>query len=78
MPTSTIIILAFLAVLLPWTLYHLVRDLIRKLGKGSDIRGRDDEIRDAIEVEREHDRQRMGSMFASSLLKGRDSDDGSR
>ena len=75
MPTSTILILAVLAVLLPWTLYHLARDLIRKLSKKSDIRGRDDEIRDSIEVAREKDRQRMGSMFASSLLRGGKSDD---
>ena len=75
MPTSTIIILAILAVLLPWTIYHLVRDVIRKLGKGTDIRGRDHEIRMSIEAEREADRQRMGSMFSASIMRGRKSDD---
>ena len=75
MPTSTIIILAVLAVLLPWTLYHLLRDAVSKLSKGADIRGRDDEIRDAIEVERERDRQRMGSMLSSLPLGSRRSDD---
>lgn len=75
MPTSTIIILAVLAVLLPWTIYHLLRDAIRKLGKRTDIRGRDDEIRASIEAEREADRRRMGSMLASSILRGRRSDD---
>lgn len=66
MPTSTIIIVAALATLILWTAYHLLKDLIRKLSKRSDICGRSDEIRDTIEVEREKDRQRMGSMFATS------------
>lgn len=73
MPTMTIIIIAVLAPLLLWTIYSLTADLVRKLRKGSDIRGRRDEIRDTIEVEREKDRQRMGSMFASSIMRGRKS-----
>lgn len=76
MPTSTIIILAILAVLLPWTVYRLLRDLVRKLGIGADGRRRDDEIGAAIEAEREADRRRMGSMFASSPFGGRRPDDG--
>ncbi len=73
MPISTIIIVVALSALVLWTGYQLIRDLVRKLSKGSDIRGREDEIRGAIEVERERDRQRMGSMFASSIFRGRDS-----
>lgn len=73
MPTMTIIIIAVLAPLLLWTIYTLIKDVVRKLSKGSDIRGRDFEIRDSIEVERELDRQRMGSMFASSIFRGRNS-----
>ena len=74
MPTMTIIIIAFVAPLLLWTIYALLKDVVRKLSKGSDIRGRHDEIRETIDVEREKDRQRMGSMFASSILQGRRSD----
>lgn len=70
MPTMTVIIIAVLAPLLLWTVFCIGKDLARKLGQGHDIRGRDNEIRDAIEVERERDRQRMGSMFASSLMRG--------
>lgn len=73
MPTMTIIIIAVLAPLLLWTVYSLAADLVRKLRKGHDIRGRSDEIRDTIEVEREKDRQRMGSMFAASIMRGRKS-----
>ncbi len=73
MPISTIIIIVALSALVTWTGYRLIRDLVHKLSKGSDIRGRDDEIRGAIEVERERDRQRMGSMFASSIFRGRSS-----
>lgn len=73
MPTMTIIIIAVLAPLLLWTIYTLIKDLVRKLHKGSAIRGRDDDIRGTIEVEREKDRQRMGSMFASSIFRGRKS-----
>ncbi len=69
----TIIIIAFLAPLLLWTIYSLTADLVRKLRKGDDVRGSSDEIRDSIEVEREKDRQRMGSMFASSIMRGRNS-----
>lgn len=73
MPTMTIVIIAILTPLLLWTIYSLAADLARKLRKGNDIRGRSDEIRDTIEVEREKDRQRMGSMFASSIMRGRNS-----
>lgn len=76
MPTMTIMIIAVLTPLVLWTAVTLIRDLVRNLRKGSDIRGRDTEIRDSIEVERERDRQRMGSMFASSLMSGRRSGDG--
>lgn len=75
MPTMTIIIIAILAPLLLWTIYILMRDITRKLGKEPGIRGRSDEIRDTIEVAREKDRQRMGSMFASSVLHGRGAGD---
>ena len=78
MPTMTIIIIAVLAPLLIWTLYSQIRDLVRKLSKGADIRGRDEEIRTSIEAERELDRQRMGSMFGASLLRGRGSNDGDK
>jgi len=76
MPMMTIIIIAVLTPLVLWTAFTLIRDLVRNLSKGSDIRGRDTEIRDSIEVEREKDRQRMGSMFASSIMSGRRFGDG--
>lgn len=73
MPTSTIILIAVLSTLILWTVFHLVKDIVRKLSKGSDNRSPLDEISDLIEVEREKDRQRMGSMFASISLSKRNS-----
>ena len=68
MPTTTIIILAIMAVLLPWTAYQLLKDVVRKLGARSAVRSKSDELRDNIEAEREKDRVKMGSMFASTSL----------
>ena len=76
MPTTTIIILAVMAILLPWTIYHLLKDFIRKIGKKSDIRGRDEVIRDSIETERQKDRERMGSLLSAEWVIGRNRKDG--
>ena len=71
MPTTTIIILAVMAVLLPWTVYQLLKDVVRNLGARSAIRSKSDQLRDNIEAEREKDRVKMGSMFASTLITGK-------
>lgn len=74
MPTMTVIILICLALLLPWTIYQLLKDFMRKWTKRTDIRGRTDEIRDSIEAERQQDRARMGSLLSAEWFGTRKKD----